>query len=212
MENSLTILHHISSSFLFCGLTSHQLQKIAYKTHIQTFRAGHILIEEDRNNDKIFLILEGLVKIYKLTDDGKEVFLAVEKSGDYLGVMDLSTTPATATIETLLPTKVLVLQKKDLAILLEENAMLWERMYRIILAKVEEYRQLQTITLSYDLRQRTYLFLGFLAKFFHNNVIPLSHEQVATIVGATRPRVTEVLQYLQKQRKITMSPKKITLL
>ena len=212
MEHQKTIFDLLATSFLFRGLSPTRLQEITQKTKLHTYRTGQILIEEEMANDKVFLIFEGLVKIYKLTPDGKEVFLAIEKPGDYLGLMDLTDKPASATIETLMPTKVLVIHKKDMRILLEENSMLWKHMYRIILAKVEEYRHLQTITLSYDLQERTYRFLKFLAGFFQNKTIPLSHEHIAAIVGATRPRVTETLHALRNDKKITISPKRITLL
>lgn len=212
MEHQKTIFDILSSSFLFRGLSTTQLQEITQKAKIHTYRKGHILIEEEMTNDKIFLVCEGLVKIYKLTQDGKEVFLAIEKPGDYLGLMDLTDKPASATVETLIPTKVLSIHKKDMRLLLEKNNDLWKQMYLIILAKVEEYRNLQTITLSYDLEERIYRFLKFLAHFFQNKTIPLSHEHIATIVGATRPRVTEGLHTLRDDKKITISPKRITLL
>src|SRR5947209_3337787 len=93
------ILHLLSSSFLFRGLESTQLQELAQKARIHTYKPGSPLIEEAVINDKVFIIVEGLVKIYKLTPNGKEIFLAIERSNDYLGVMDINNSPASATIE-----------------------------------------------------------------------------------------------------------------
>ncbi|HYK08922.1 MAG TPA: Crp/Fnr family transcriptional regulator [Candidatus Eisenbacteria bacterium] len=177
-----------------------------------TYKPGRILIEEGLVNDKIIFISQGLVKIYKLTSQGKEIFLALEKTNDILGVMDLHNKPASATIEALQPTRVLVFHKKDLIALLQTNPFLWERMYNVILAKLEDYRELQSIRLGNDLYQRTYLLLTFLSQFLENKTITLSQEALANIVGATRPRVTEVLHLLRNAKKISMSSKKITLL
>lgn len=213
MENKNSdILFLLSSSFLFCGLDTSKLDTLAQKTIKHTYPAGRILIEEDIISQRIIYIIHGLVKIYKITPEGKEIFLAVEKTNDYLGVMDLEDKPGSANIETLQPTTVLIFYKKDLMTLLQKNPFLWERMYRIILAKLEEYRELQNIRIGNDLKQRTYLLLKYLAQFTIDNSIFLSQETIASIVGATRPRVTETLHILENEKKISLSSKKIKIL
>lgn len=206
------ILQLLSSTPLFRGLEISQLHKIAHKTRHITYKTGRILIDEGIVNDKIIFIIQGLVKIYKITKNGKEIFLAVEKANDFLGVMNLYDKPSRATVETIQPTEALIFHKKDLLALLQTNPLLWEKMYLIMLAKLEEYRELQNIRLGNDLYQRTHLLLNFFSQFLENKTIMLSHESIALIVGATRPRVTEVLHLLQNAKKITMSSKKITLI
>lgn len=208
-ENNI-ILSYLSSSFLFCGLDTSLLSQIAQKTTLHTYRPGHILIEEGIISQRVMLILEGLVKVYKLTPEGKELFIAIETKDNYLGLMDLVDNPGTATVETLRTTKVLSFYKKDLVELLEQNPLLWEKMYKIVLAKLNEYRELQTIRIGNNLYERTYLLLKFLANVSSDNTVPLSQETLASIVGATRPRVTETLKALQNNKKILVSPKKIT--
>ncbi len=206
------ILSILQSSFVFRGLPPIQLRKLLQKVRIHTYKPRHLVIEEDVINDKIFIIIAGLVKIYKITPEGKEVFLAIERTNDYLGVMDLTTSPATATIETLTQTSFLILYKKDVLLLLQENPFLWEKLYHIILLKLKEYTQLQEITQGSTLYQKTYQILDFISRLSKNNVISLSHETIAHILGATRPRVTEALHSLRDAKKITLSPKRIELL
>lgn len=212
MENNNTILHRLSTSFLFRGLKITDLQELAKKSKLQKYSPRHIVIEEELVNDRVFLILEGLVKVYKLTTEGKEVFIAFEKEHNYLGVMDLEEKPASATVETLSATNAIVFNKKDLIKILEKNPHLWQRMYAIVLAKLEEMKHLQGIRLGNDLSTRTYLLLQFLSRFSLDKSVRLSQETLAGIVGATRPRVTEALHVLQDSRKITVSPKKVIVL
>lgn len=212
MENKNNILHLLESSFLFRGLKTTELQEIAKKTKLLSYRAHHILIDEGVTSDKIFIILDGLVKVYRLTEDGKEIFLAFEKMNNYLGVMHLDDKPGTSIVETLHPTKVLVFYKKDLLPLLAKNPIIWEKMYKIILAKMEEMKKLQSIRLGNDLYQRTYLVLSYLSQFTTDKTVLLSQESLSSVVGATRPRVTEALNALQKIQKIRISPKRITIL
>lgn len=206
------ILSLLSSSFLFCGLHPSQLTEIAGKTSYHTYRPGHILIEENIISQRVLLVIEGLVKIYKLTPEGKELFIAIETKDNYLGLMDLEDRPGSATIETLRVTKVLSFYKKDLVVMLKKYPILWERMYKIVLAKLNEYREFQSIRLGNNLYQRTYLLLQLVANVSPDHTVPLSQETIATLVGATRPRVTETLQALQKANMIRVSPKKIVVL
>ena len=211
-SHSQDILKLLSSSFLFRGLESLQLQELAQKARIHTDKPGTILIEEDVINDKVFIIIEGLVKIYKLTPDGKEIFLAIERTNDYLGVMDLNDSPASATIETLVPTTTLIFYKKDILLLLQKNPLLWKNMYHILAVKLKEYTSLLSITQGNALHEKTYLVLDFISRLSNNNVLTISHETLAHIVGATRPRVTEALHALREAKKISISSKKITVL
>lgn len=208
-NNKQNILLLLASSFLFCGTNSQQLQELAQKAKIHTYRTRHMLIEEEFVNDKIYIILDGMVKVYRLTPDGKEIFLAIEKTNDYLGTMDLDDKPASATIQVLCPTTVIIFYKKDLINMLDRFPFLWKNMYKITLAKLRELNQLHSIRLGNDLYKRTYLLLQYLAKHSIHNTIMLSHETIASIVGATRPRVTETLHALEKAGKITISPKRI---
>lgn len=208
----LDILNLLESSFLFRGLELNQLQKLVQHSRIRTYKPGRVIIEEDVVNDKIALIIDGLVKIYKITSDGKENYLAIEKPSDYLGVMDLENNPATATIEAIKSTTILMLPKNQLTLLLEKNPLLWKKMYKILLAKLKMNIELLEIAKNGSLLERTSLTLDFLSRLSKNNVIHLSQESLANIIGATRPRVTEALHTLQKRNKIILSSKRIKLL
>lgn len=205
----IQIISLLQSSFLLHGLNSHELKILARKARIYTYPPGQILVEEGLINERIIHILRGLVKIYKITPEGKEVFIAVEKDNNYLGVMDLTEQDASATIETLQETKVLVFYKSDLSTLLQKHAFLWERMYAIVLNKLNEYRELQSLLLGNDLYQRTYLLLQHLSAFSSSHTVHLSQETIASIVNATRSRVSQTLNELQRQKKISISSKKI---
>lgn len=202
----------LASSFLFCGLNSQDIQELAQKATIYSYPPGQILIEEGLKSERILYIIDGLVKIYKLTPEGKEIFIAVEKSGNYLGLMDTNDEPGSATIETLQTTKLLIFYKKDLRELLKKYPQLWEKMYQIVLAKLNEYRELQSLLLGNNLYERTYLLLQHLSQFSTNKTVPLSQETIASMVNATRARVSQTVNELQKNKKIIIASKRITVL
>ena len=85
-------------------------------------------------------------------------------------------------------------------------------MYHILTVKLQQYTNLHQIVQGNTLYDKTYLILDFISRLSKNNIISLSHETIAHIVGATRPRVTEILHALEDAKKIHIAPKKITLL
>lgn len=59
------------------------------------------------------------------------------------------------------------------------------------------------------LRGRMLSLLQRVAAYFPEKEIALTHEELAEIVGATRPRVTEALHELEEKKHLKLSHKKI---
>ncbi len=62
---------------------------------------------------------------------------------------------------------------------------------------------------SKNLKTRTWKVLQTLSAYFPNKDINLSQEELSGIIGATRSRVTEVLNELESENKIILSHKHI---
>jgi len=81
----------------------------------------------------------------------------------------------------------------------------WAKKVRVINKQRENNFSLQ-------LKERTLYALQILSTHFPNNEISLAQEELALIVGASRARVTEVLNELEKQKLIALSNRKIKFL
>ncbi|GHV73081.1 hypothetical protein AGMMS49940_03830 [Spirochaetia bacterium] len=100
-------LQHYS---LFGGLLEEQIDKIIPLMEPETYEAGENIIVEDEPNDKIRFILEGRVAVMK-----KGITFVEFKEGDSFGEMAvLDIMPASATIKTLAPTRVMSISNKAL--------------------------------------------------------------------------------------------------
>lgn len=213
MENKkYDVLSLLQSSFLFRGQNPQLVQNLANKAKIRIFPAKKMLFEEEFTSEYVYLILEGLAKVYRVTEDGKEISLSIDVPGNFLGILELEGRPNLANVQTLQKTIVLSLNKKDIMRTMEDNPILWEKAFTITRAKLQGTQKTTLTLLGKNLLDRTYTLLLFLSRFFTFGVIEISQETIASLVGATRPRVTETLHVLQNERKISIASKKITLL
>src|SRR6185436_15594525 len=74
---------------LFAGLAPESLDRLSDLLQPRTVPAGTQLASAHQKNDKVFLILEGSVKVQHYTADGAEVTLALLGPGNTVGEMGL---------------------------------------------------------------------------------------------------------------------------
>ncbi|EPY13989.1 MULTISPECIES: Crp/Fnr family transcriptional regulator [Paenibacillus] len=80
--------------------------------------SSHLFWEGDLS-DKLFLLKSGRVKITKSTDEGKELILYMYQAGDLVGQVDpFHSTKHTFTAEVLEEAEVLLIEQKDIEILI----------------------------------------------------------------------------------------------
>lgn len=162
--------------------------------------------------DEVYFILSGAVRVYLQTDQGKEATLALLGPGDVIGEMAfLDQAPRSATARTIQPTSFLVLTGRDFQQVLLSHPETAIGLLRLLVKRIRTTDQNIEDLYAKSLTERTLNSLKSLSGYFKNQEIPLSQEDLALILGATRPRVSEVLARLKKQGHITYSRRKIVL-
>ena len=74
---------------IFQSLTTEEMWEIAQITQEITVEKGEQIYAMDDQVDSLFVIHSGLVKIYRLSDTGKEQVIRVLRPGDFLGELAL---------------------------------------------------------------------------------------------------------------------------
>jgi len=72
---------HLSRFPLFGGLTSQELAQVAKISRTISISAGDILFHEGRPCEGLFLVLQGGVRVFRLSPDGRERILHVVRPG-----------------------------------------------------------------------------------------------------------------------------------
>jgi CRP-like cAMP-binding protein len=207
--DKINFLQHIE---LFKGLDQVQLESIAIHFESKTYTPHEILITQDDMDDSMFFIVIGVVRVYRLTEDGKEVQLSFRKSGDSIGEMAfIDHSPRSAFVEAVNDTSVLVISSEKFKTIANSNPSIYVSLLQTLVARLRENNYILEGIVSKSLKEKTFELLTTLDNYFPNHEIPLSQEELAEIIGATRARVSESLGELENEGKITISHRKITL-
>lgn len=202
---------------LFSGLNSQQLAILNDITHVNDYSAGEILFLEGEPADAFYAILEGEIKIIKVTAEGKEIILEKMGKGDFfgeMGILEEKNRSATALINK--KSKLLVLEKDNFVGFIKDNP---EIALKIIIELSHRLRQAnQEIEgLAFmDVETRLKRLLLRLAKKCKTNGLmeierEITHQEMAKYIGSSRETVTRLINKLETEGLLKIEEDKIIL-
>ena len=99
---------------IFSELSENDLQKIARVSIKQLYRKDNMILIEEEFGSTMFIILNGRVKISRISEDGREVILSILSEGDFFGEMSiLDGETRSANVVTLEDSEILVIRRED---------------------------------------------------------------------------------------------------
>jgi CRP/FNR family transcriptional regulator, cyclic AMP receptor protein len=180
-------------------------------------KKGIPIFFEGDPGEEFFIIKTGAVKIYRL-DELKEVILAILHEGSYFGEMAViqNDQVRSATAETMGPTTLYVLNRKEFIRLLEENPKLTLNLLESAMDRLRKSNELVKDLTTLDARSRIVKTILRLSDEYgvskvtgiYINII-LTHQQMADMAGTVRETVTKTLLELQDEGVIKMERKNI---
>lgn len=99
---------------IFSELSETDLERISKVAMRQTYKKDNMLLIEEEVGSTMFIILNGRVKISRISDDGREVILSILSEGDFFGEMSiLDGQTRSANVVTLEDSEILVIRRED---------------------------------------------------------------------------------------------------
>ena len=163
-------------------------------------------------DEMVYFIESGQVKLLMLSSEGKECLLAIHASGDVFGELCLS--GIAGRLETATAMEDTLLKKVPCAKFLERLAIdsLLEGFVKYLAVRVAEQQEVIANLVTVDSEQRLGKTLLHLAKQLGNKgpastriELRISHEELSKMVGATRPRVSVFIQRFRNLGLIELS-------
>ena len=200
---------------LFAGLPDEDLKAISNHAITKTYAKNTVILNEGDESDSLYVILAGRVKVFLSDEDGKEVILNTQETGDYFGELALiDEAPRSASVMTLDDSKMSIISKRDF-----ESCLVRHPQIALVVIKglTKRLRNLTDSVKSLalmDVYGRVARTLLSLATEQDGKMIVnqrLTQRDIAAMIGASREMVSRILKDLTIGGYITVDKKSITI-
>lgn len=194
----------LRSTILFADLDDTQIDHIASAGTVLCLQRNVVLFDEDAEPHEFHLVLSGRVAIAQESDDGRESLLAVLGPGELFGEMGfLDGLNRSAQARSLEESEVLVVPYAELRRLYENHPeALWSAV-RLLTRRLRATDRALSDTVFLDVMGRTAKRLLEMAGDADTFDMPLTQEELASMVGASRERVNKAIHAFVKLGWIT---------
>ena len=200
-------------------LDTEELHRLLPRLRERRCGRGEVLFHEGEPGHELYLVRSGQVKVYRLSEEGKEKILGVFGPGDFfaeLPLLDGGRYPASA--ETLAQSILLCLRREDFLDVVGRRPEVLQKMHEIVGIRLRGFASMVTdLTLKDATRRlagflldkaREYdLFAGDEVRFPLN----LTHQEIASLIGTARETVSRTLGQFQQQGLIEIKDRFVTI-
>ena len=200
---------------LFSGLSAPLRARIQALSFRRTYRSRETIYTPDDAADGVYWIEEGRVKVYRVSDDGRELTFRYLRPGDIFGEECMAPRERRQVYAQSLDTTVLVcMASADFRKLLAR-----EIEFTLLVAlhncrRAQEVESLFSETVFRTVRRR--VAAGLLRLYRQGDpeekTIRVTHQEVANLVGSTRETTTSVLQAFREAGVLEMANRRVTVL
>ena len=213
-------IDHLMEFDLFINLTDEQLEYVLKMCHRQNYKRDNMIVIEEEAGTNLYLILDGKVKISRISDDGREVILSILTEGDFFGemsVIDGSTRSANVTsIDT---SELIVIKRDNFMTMLHKIPQIAINLLEELVARLRRSdQQIKALSLQDAVGKVASAILRLAENegIIKNNEVIInkvpSQQDLANMAGTSRETISRVLKslandnYLQKDgNKIIIS-------
>jgi CRP/FNR family cyclic AMP-dependent transcriptional regulator len=191
------------------------LARLAARGIVRNYRKSTIILNEGEPGDSLFVLLQGQVKVYATDENGREITFGTILAGDYFGEMSLDGGPRSASIMTLeaclcaLVSRAAVQQ--HLADEPEFALQLVTQVIRRARSATETARQMALLDVYGRVIHTLEGQQGPASIQTPVQLTQITHQQIASRVGASREMVSRLLKDLEKGGYVELGIKRITL-
>ena len=205
---------------LFWDLDKTELGYISDKMVSKKFENGNLIFLEESEGKNLFFVVEGSVKVTRLSKDGREVILAMLNAGDFFGEMSLLDGEArSANVIALEETEVLSLKRDDFLVVLHDYPKIAIQLLKEMTSRLRKSdRQIVSLSLS-DAEKRIALCIVRFADeqgIIKNGQVTIPkipiQQDIANMAGTSRETVSRAMSLLTEEKYIERNGKELKIL
>ncbi len=184
----------LARSELFSSFSEDALHRVAKKSSVARLARNEVLFEQGEPADALYVVRSGRVGIGRRSPDGRESLVALMEPGELFGEMPLfDGAPRSASARALGRSQVLKIGFEAVRAELEARPeLLWD-VVELLAGRLRAADDALADAMLLDVTGRTAKRLLELAGGSDEFVLPITQEELAGLVGASRERVNKAL-------------------
>jgi len=206
----------IAGSVLFSGVTEEQLADLAEICQVREFRRGEMIFMEGDAADGFYMVLDGQVKIYKISLEGREQILHIFGPGEPFGeVAVFQDRPFPANAAALIKTRLLYFPGPEFIRLVQENPSIALNMLAMFSMRLRRFAtQIEHLSLK-EVPGRLASHLLYLSEEQGGRdkvTLDIPKGQLASLLGTSPETLSRIFSRMGEEGIIEVRGKEITLL
>jgi CRP-like cAMP-binding protein len=203
----------IASSILFSGLLENELDKIAGIAVVKKFTRGETVFFEGDEANGFYMVLEGKVKIFKMSMEGKEQILHIFGFGEPIGEVPMfHGKPFPANAMTLVDSKLLFFPRREFVDLVTGNPSLALNMLAMLSLRLRRFTaQIESLSLK-EVPGRLAAYLIYLSQEQGSATevtLDISKGQLASLLGTIPETLSRIFSRMTEEGLIRVEGRKI---
>lgn len=210
----------LQSVALFWDLSEEELGYISEKMIARHYESGKFIFLEDSEGEQCFFVVQGSVKVTRLSKDGREVILAMLNEGEFFGEMALLDGESrSANVIALEETEVLTLNRGDFLVVLHDYPQIAIQLLKEMADRLRKSdRQIASLSLS-DAEKRIALCIirfadeqGIIKRGQVSIPKMPIQQDIANMAGTSRETVSRAINLLEKEHYIKRQGRELLIL
>lgn len=200
------------------ALSKDELLKMANCKTSMDVKKGDIIFEEGENVNGVFCVKDGVCKMTKLSQNGKDQIVKLVKKGELLGQRSMiSDEPANLSAVALEDMKVCFIPKSEIMGFFNHNNNFSMNVMKTICGDLKEADDIMVNMAQKTVKERLAHTLLYLEETFGVNTdkslkLQLSREEIAGMIGTATESCIRLLSELKKEQAIELVGKKIIII
>ncbi|MEJ6950052.1 Crp/Fnr family transcriptional regulator [Natronospora cellulosivora (SeqCode)] len=205
---------------IFSKLEADEVKLICERASEKKYYKNEIIFFEDNNDENLYILIDGRVKLTMISTEGKEKVLTILQAGDIFGEMSLfdqDTNPITA--EVIDEARLVIVNAEDLKNIISEEPG--------VAIKIIEALAKKTRLLTSQIRELVFedaegRLAALLVRFIEDFAIDvqsgkmidivLTHQEIANLMGSSRVTITKLINKFIDENIIKMYKRKIVVM
>ena len=209
----MTTADFLRSIDMFSELDDELLEPIVGQSKTLDLQRGDVLFQSGDDSSDLYIVTRGRIAIGNRSFDGRESLVALMESGDLFGEMPLfSNDGRSAEARALEESAVVVIPYPPVKDLYDENPSLLWRVVEMLVSRLKSTDIALADTMFLDVTGRTAKRLLEMAGESDEFQLPITQEELAGMIGASRERVNKSISSFIKLGWLSQSGEKYIIL